>query len=92
MIRSFRSRALRRFWEKDDRSKIAPEWIDRIAILLDRLDASKEPADMNLPGFDFHQLKGRDKGRYAVKVSPNYRLTFAWEDEDAIDIDLEDYH
>ncbi len=92
MIRSFRSRALRRLWEKDDVSKINPEWLPRVIILLDRLDASKLPDDMNLPGFDFHPLKGKNRGRYAVKVSANYRLTFDWDDEDATDVDLEDYH
>lgn len=37
-------------------------------------------------------LKGRDKGRYSVRVTGNWRLTFAWEDGDAVAVDLEDYH
>ena len=47
---------------------------------------------MNLPGFDFHQLKGRRKGTYAVSVSGNWRLTFRFDGEHAVDVDLEDYH
>ena len=47
---------------------------------------------MNIPGLRFHALKGRDKERYAVWASGNYRITFGWEGEDAINVDLEDYH
>ncbi len=61
-------------------------------MLLDRLDASVVPEDMNLPGFQFHQLSGKNKGRYAVSVSANWRITFGWQDEDATDVDFEDYH
>jgi len=48
--------------------------------------------DMDLPGLQFHLLKGADKGRYSVWASGNWRVTFGWSGEDAIDIDLEDYH
>ncbi len=47
---------------------------------------------MDLPGFHFHALKGDAKGRYSVRVSGNFRITFGWHDDDAIDVDLEDYH
>ena len=92
MILSFRSRSLRRFWERNDVSKLPPDRIARITMLLDRLDASVNPDDMNLPGFGFHQLSGKNKGRYAVSVSTNWRITFGWHDSDAIDVDFEVYH
>ncbi len=47
---------------------------------------------MNIPGFRFHPLRGRDRGRYAVDASGNWRITFGWDSEDAVDVDLEDYH
>ena len=56
------------------------------------LDDASRPEEMNLPGFRFHALVGRDKGRYAVSASGNWRMTFGWIDGDAIDVDLEDYH
>jgi proteic killer suppression protein len=56
------------------------------------LNTATAPQAMNIPGLRFHALKGRDKGRYAVWASGNYRITFGWEGEDAINIDLEDYH
>jgi proteic killer suppression protein len=47
---------------------------------------------MNLPGLYLHQLKGRQNGRWSVRVSGNWRVTFRCEPPDAIDIDYEDYH
>ena len=92
MIRSFRSAALKRYWTKNDGGKISADWLPRIVILLDRLGSSRLPNDMRLPGFGFHALKGKMKGRYSVTVSGNFRITFGWHDGDAVDVDLEDYH
>ena len=61
-------------------------------MILDRLDASVRPTDMHLPGLGYHSLSGDNKGRYAVKVSANWRITFGWEEEDAVQVDFEDYH
>jgi proteic killer suppression protein len=47
---------------------------------------------MDLPGFGFHALSGNLAGRYAVWISRNWRITFAWSGEDATNVDLEDYH
>ena len=43
-------------------------------------------------GLRFHTLKGEGKGRYAVDASGNWRITFGWDGEDAIEVDLKDYH
>lgn len=91
MIRSFRSKALRLFAQRGDASKLSVPNTDRIRRILARLDASTKPEDMNLPGFRFHGLQGNPK-RYAVSASGNWRITFGWDDGDAIDVDLEDYH
>lgn len=92
MIRSFRHKGLEAFFTKDDTRKVPADRLARITRLLDRLEASKMPQDMNLPGFDFHPLKGSRKGTYAVSVSGNWRLTFRFDGEHACDVDLEDYH
>jgi proteic killer suppression protein len=92
VIRSFRSKGLRRFAGRGDASRLSVQNPDRIRRILLALDAAKSPEAMNVPGLRFHALKGQDRGRYAVDASGNWRVTFAWEGEDAIDIDLEDYH
>jgi toxin HigB-1 len=92
MIRSFRSKALRRFIEQGDASKLSVPNVRRVETILARLDTSFVPEDLNLPGYRFHGGKGKEKGRYAVDASGNWRITFAWDGRDAIDVDLEDYH
>ena len=92
MIRSFKCKALRHFAATGDGSKLSVQNPARVRRILIALDAATGPAMMSLPGLRFHALKGRSKGRYAVDASGNYRITFAFEGEDATDVDLEDYH
>ena len=92
MIASFRSRALKRFWERNDARKLPADQIIRIKQILRLLDASSAPKDLDVPGLHFHPLTGDMRGRYAVTVRANWRITFGWDGEDATNIDYEDYH
>lgn len=92
MIRSFRSRALKRYAERGDRSKLSVVNLRRLDTILERLDSAIVAEDMNIPGWRFHALKGKLAGRYAVDASGNWRVTFGWDGADAVDVDLEDYH
>jgi proteic killer suppression protein len=91
MIKSFRSKALRLFFETDDGSKLPLQNAARVRRQLNALDAATAPEQMAIPGWRYHPLKGKPK-RYAVDASGNYRLTFGFMGEDAVDVDLEDYH
>jgi proteic killer suppression protein len=92
MILSFRSRALKRFWEKGDDRRLPPPSIDKIALVLDTLDAASAIGEMDVQGFNLHALKGDRRGEYAVTVTHNWRITFRWQDGDAVDVDFLDYH
>lgn len=92
MIRKFRHKGLERYFSKSDYRGIPAQFAPKLERLLDRLNAAARPEDMNLPGFRFHSLKGNRKGAYAVSVSGNWRLTFSFDGEDAVDVNLEDYH
>ncbi|ODR95231.1 peptidase [Methyloceanibacter stevinii] len=92
MIRSFRSRALKRFFERGEDRQIKPDHREALRDVLARLDASSAPEDMNLPGFRLHRLRGDYAGFWAVTVRANWRVTFRFEDGDATDVDYLDYH
>ncbi|MEP7182674.1 MAG: type II toxin-antitoxin system RelE/ParE family toxin [Betaproteobacteria bacterium] len=92
MIRTFRHKGLGRLFMASSTKGLPTEHRARVERMLDRLDASGRPDDMNVPGWRFHALRGDRKGRWAVAVSGNLRLTFAFDGEDAVDVDLEDYH
>lgn len=90
MIKSYRSKALERFATKGDASKLAVKQTDRVRRLLADIDAATRPGQLDLPGYYYHALKPTT--RHSVRVNGNYRITFGWDGEDAIDLDLEDYH
>lgn len=92
MIRSFRSRALRRFFERGDESRIRADHRDTVRDILARLNASTAPEDMDLPGFRLHRLKGEFAGFWAVTVRANWRVIFRFAEGHAIDVDYLDYH
>jgi proteic killer suppression protein len=92
MIRSFRHKGLERFFVKGSKSGIQSAHSKRLRLILGRLQSATTPQDMDLPGLYLHQLRGKYRGRWSVRVSGNWRLTFKFDGPDAIDIDYEDYH
>jgi proteic killer suppression protein len=92
MIRSFKSKALAELRETGRTAKIDAKMHARILRRLDRLDAAATPGEMNIPGFDFHPLRGFKPTRFSVQVNGPWCITFEFEDGDACRIDFEQYH
>jgi toxin HigB-1 len=92
VIRPIRHKGLKRLYEDDDRRGVVSQHAERLRDILVRLDASTSVADMDLPGFRLHPLKGELRGFWAVTVCANWRVIFRFVDGDALDIDYLDYH
>lgn len=92
MIRTFAHKGLERFFLDGVKKGIQAKHAQRLADLLDRLNASSAVKDMNFPGSGLHQLKGRLRGYWSVKVSGNWRVIFQFKDGDAFAVDYVDYH
>ncbi len=92
MIQNFKHKGLEKYFVKGTKSGVQASHINRLRLILGRLHASTSPKDMDLPGLYLHQLKGKNRGRWSVRVSGNWRITFKFDGPDAIDIDYEDYH
>lgn len=92
MIVSFKHKGLKLFYEKGDASKLQPHHVNKIRLILTRLDAAKSVDELNVPGYDLHELKGDMKGVWSVKVDKNYRIIFRIEIENTRDVDYIDYH
>jgi len=92
MIKSFKHKGLQIFFETGSKRGIQPEHSDKLERILDVLNASISPLDMNLPGFNLHELTGSEKETWSVKVNGNWRVTFKFENSDAIIVDYRDYH
>lgn len=92
MIKSWKHKGLRKFYEAGDTSGIIAEHQKRLKVILQLLDAANKPERLNLPGLDFHKLKGKLKDYYSVSVRANWKVIFQFEKEDVFLVDYLDYH
>lgn len=92
MIRSFRHKGLRKFFESGSVAGIQPHHSARLRMQLTALDTAQAIEDVDIPGFRLHPLKGREKGRWSIWVNGNWCLTFEFREGDAHVLDYEDYH
>ncbi len=92
MIRTFRHKGLKRLYEKDNSSGVRGDQAARIRDVLSHLDLAEAPTDLDLPGYRLHALRGDLTGYWSVTISGNWRIIFRFEDGDALDVNLVDYH
>ena len=91
MIGGFRHKGLEEIYLIGKTRRIGTSHIRKCVRILQLLEIAERPEDMNIAGFRFHGLH-RDPKRWSVRVTANYRITFGWSGEAALDIDFEDYH
>ena len=92
MIKSFRHKGLKKFFETGSLAGIRPAHAKRLRMQLAALDTSQSVDDMDIPGFRLHALKGKEKGRWSIWVNGNWRVTFEFADGHVFVLDYEDYH
>ncbi len=92
MIKSFRHKGLKAFFEKGSLAGIQAAHAPRLGAMLRRLNEATDAQAMNLPGWGLHPLKGALKGHWSVWVSGNWRLTFRFDGTDAELVEYQDYH
>jgi proteic killer suppression protein len=92
VIKSFRHRGFERFFLTGSKAGVQAEHASKLTVQLFALNNAKRPSDMNAPGWGLHPLKGALRDSWSISVSGNWRLTFAFEGDDAILVDYLDYH
>jgi proteic killer suppression protein len=92
MIQTFKSKALQNLLRENFNKGVPANLEKKFRIRLEVIDSALMVDDIKLPGYDLHELKGDRKGTWSIKVSGNWRITFKFEDGDAYDVNLEDYH
>jgi proteic killer suppression protein len=92
MITTFRHKGLRKYFESGSLAGIQPPHANRLKMQLVALDTAQVIADMDIPGFRLHPLKGSERGRWSIWVNGNWRVTFEFENGNAFILDYEDYH
>lgn len=91
MVKIFKRKGLAELFELGRSRRVPPNPQARALRRLDVLDQAESLAEMNLPGFNFHGLKGRPK-RHSNHVNGPWCITFEWVAGDALKVDLEQYH
>lgn len=92
MIRRFRHKGLERLYAEGDARGVESRLVPRLERALAVLDRARRPADVALPGFRLHLLRGELDGCWSIAVSANWRLVFRFDDLGVYDVDLVDYH
>ncbi len=92
MIVGFAHKGLEKFFKTGSMAGIQAKHARKLRVILDQLHTASVIDDMNFPGAQLHPLKGNKKFLWAVSVSGNWRVTFAFENGEADSIDYVDYH
>jgi proteic killer suppression protein len=92
MIKSFKHKGLKKYFEKGSVPGIQSKHQRKLRMQLAAIDTAKEIDDINLPGFKLHPLKGNRNGIWSITVNGNWRVTFEFVDGNAYILNYEDYH
>ena len=87
-----RHKGLRALHERDESARLPASLVPRLRGILFRLQEASHPRSADAPGFRLHPLKGPRTGEWSVRVSGNWRVVFRFENDEAVDVDLVDYH
>lgn len=91
MIKSFKNKGLKSLFETGESKKVKADLQPRCLRRLDALESAESLDDLNIPGFNFHGLRGKPK-RYSLHVNGPWCITFEWVNGSAERVDLEQYH
>lgn len=92
MIVSFRHKGLEALYRDGSKKGVQAEHTPKLRRILSALDVAQSPADLVIPSFRLHPLKGDQVGRWSITVSGNWRVTFRFVESDVELVDYEDYH
>lgn len=91
VVKSFRHKGLAELFERGRSRRVSSNLHARCLRRLEALDQAETLRDLNIPGFNLHELHGLPK-RYSIHVNGPWCITFEWEEEEAIRVNLEQYH
>ena len=81
-------------WISKAALRILPKGLHRkTQVKIARLGAAISMQDLrDIRGNRFEALKGDRRGQYSIRINEQYRVCFKWEKENALDVEIADYH
>lgn len=93
MIKSFADKRTQELYLKGKAKKFPSDIARRAARKLEYVDLAEGLDDLKVPpGNRLHQLSGDRKGQHAIAINDQWRICFRFEDGDAYDVEVCDYH
>ena len=92
MIKSFKHKGLKKYFELGSTAGIQSNHAKHLKIQLTALDTAQIIEDLDLPGYQLHALKGTRDGIWSISVNGNWRITFEFKDGNVVILNYEDYH
>jgi proteic killer suppression protein len=93
MIKTFHNKQAEKVFLREEVPRLSRD-VYRVALRkLLLLDAAENLEDLRVPpGNRLERLTGDRKGRYSIRINDQWRLCFRWEEGDAYEVEIVDYH
>ena len=93
MIKSFADRETEKVYRQDFSKKL-PQMIQRVALhKWMMIDAADMLEDLRVPPSNhLEELRGNRKGQYSIRINDQYRICFSWTGNNALHVEIVDYH
>jgi len=93
MIKSFKCKKTARVFEGKSPKGFPSQIIRRSIVKLDQLNSAQGLGDLRLPASNrLETLTGARQGQYSIRINDQWRVCFCWEDGDAYNVEITDYH
>lgn len=92
VIVSFRHKGLETLYRTGSKKGVQPAHAPKLSRILGLLDVAQSAADLAIPGFRTHELKGDLADHWSIWVNGNWRVTFRFVGQDVELVDYQDYH
>lgn len=93
MIRTFADKETEQFYVTGSSRRLPPDIERRALRKLTAIDAAQQVEILRVPpGNRLHALEGDRAGQHSVSVNDRWRICFRFEDGDAYDVEICDYH
>lgn len=96
MIRGIRGKTTQDIYDGNNSRqarKVPREIHDKAARLLDQIDAAPSLDFLRVPPSNrLEKLRGDLEGYWSLRINDQWRIVFRWENKDALDVEITDYH
>lgn len=93
MIKTFADKHTQQIYQTGRTKKLPTDILPRAVRRLEFIDFATALDDLKVPPSNrLHSLKGDRAGQYSISINNQWRICFRWEDGDAFDVEITDYH